>query len=287
MVVLNTELSRAAGFVMLPDSAVRSVQRALDILELLATEQEGLTLTEFASRLDVPKSSAHALVHTLRRRGYITQDPAQGTFRLGLRLWELGHAFRLEDEIARLARPIMRCVVDEIDEICQLAIRDGILNVYLARVDCLQPIRLISQVGVRLYCHATGLGKALLSVEPEAVIDQLYANVTLPRFTEHTITELPALKEELRQTRERGYAQDLEEYMPGLRCVAVPVSVLSGAPPVALSLSLPLQRATPDKLAECVRLLQRAAAELAASREQGERLADMVSGRGQGAAAPP
>ena len=74
---------------MLSDSAVRSVQRALDILELLADGRQGLTLTEFAARLDVPKSSVHALLHTLRRRGYISQDSGAGTFHLGLRLWEL------------------------------------------------------------------------------------------------------------------------------------------------------------------------------------------------------
>lgn len=254
---------------MLAASAVRSVQRALDILELLADERASLTLSEFAARLDLPKSSAHALLHTLRRRGYISQDDNQGPFRLGRRLWELGHTFDLEGELARLARPTMQRLVDEFDEICQLAIRDGIFNVYLAKVDCRQPIRLISQVGVRLYCHATGLGKALLSLESEATIERLYAGATLPRFTEHTITDLGALKEELRRTRERGYAEDLEEYMPGLRCMAVPVAILDGAPPVALSLSLPVQRATPERLVEGARLLRRAAAELAAAREAG------------------
>ena len=253
---------------MLSDSAVRSVQRALDILELLADGQQGLTLTEFAARLDVPKSSVHALLHTLRRRGYISQDSGAGTFHLGLRLWELAHAFRLEDALARQARPIMQRVVDEFDEICQLAIRDGQFNVYLAKVDCRQPIRMISQVGVRLYCHATGLGKALLSVEPEEVIEQLYAEATLPRFTEHTITDLATLRAELRRTRERGYAEDREEYMPGLRCVAVPIIVAHGVPPIALSLSIPAQRATPERLAEGVRLLRAAAAELVANHEQ-------------------
>ena len=253
---------------MLSDSAVRSVQRALDILELLADGRQGLTLTEFAGRLNVPKSSVHSILHTLRRRGYISQDGGQGTYHLGLRLWELGHAFKLEDELARRARPIMQRIVDEFDEICQLAIRDGQFNVYLAKVDCRQPIRMISQVGVRLYCHATGLGKAMLSLEPEAVIEQLYADAALPRFTEHTITDLPALKAELKRTRERGYAEDREEYMPGLRCVAVPIIVADTVPPIALSLSMPVQRATPERLAEGERLLQAAAIELGASRDR-------------------
>jgi DNA-binding IclR family transcriptional regulator len=250
---------------MSSDTTVKSVQRALDILEILAERQAGLTLTEFATHLDAPKSSTSALLHTLRRRGYINQERGRGTYHLGLRLWELGQAFNLEDGLARQAQPIMQRVVDEFDEICQLALRDGIFNVYLARVDCRQPIRLISQVGMRLYCHATGLGKALLAIEPEEVIDALYADVPLPRFTEHTITDLAALKEELRRTRARGYAEDREEYMPGLRCLAVSV-VTAGSPPLALSLSLPVQRATPARVARGIELLHEAAAALAAGR---------------------
>ena len=248
---------------MSSSTAVKSVQRALDIFEILADRPAGLTLTEFATRLAAPKSSVSALLHTLRRRGYLNQDSRTGTYRLGLRLWELGQGFELEEELARQARPIMQRVVDDIDEICQMALRDGIFNVYLAKVDCRQPIRLISQVGVRLYCHATGLGKALLALEPDEVIDRLYAGVTLPRFTEHTITDLAALKTELRRTRDRGYAEDREEYMPGLRCVAVAVR-LPGAPPLALSLSLPIQRATPDRLTRGIQLLREAETALAA-----------------------
>src|SRR5581483_11303014 len=103
---------------MSSDTAVKSVQRALDILEILADRQAGLTLTECATRLKAPKSSVSALLHTLRRRGYLNQDPSKGTYHLGLRLWELGHAFKLEEELARQAEPIMQGVVDDIDEIC-------------------------------------------------------------------------------------------------------------------------------------------------------------------------
>ena len=244
-------------------SGVKSTSRALDILELLADSSQGLTLTELARQLELPKSTVHGLVHTLRQRGYISQNETHRTFHLGLRLWEIGRAFQLEQELVRQALPIMRRLVDNLDEIVQLAVRDGIYNVYLAKVDCQQPIRLISQVGVRLFCHATGLGKALLSTEPDAEIDRLYADITLPGFTDNTITDVEALKEELRRTRARGYAEDREEYVAGLRCVAVPVVSHTGRTLAAMSFSLPAQRATDERLARAAALLRTAAGELA------------------------
>jgi DNA-binding IclR family transcriptional regulator len=245
-------------------SSVKSAQRALEIIEILAASGEGLTLTEVAARLQLPKSSAHALLHTLRHHGFVSLDEARRTFHLGLRLWEIGHAFPLHEEVVRQALPVMRALVDEFDEICQLAVRDGLFNVYLAKVDGRQPIRLISQVGARLYCHATGLGKALLACEPEAVIDDLYAGVALPRFTANTITDLAALKSELRRIRERGHAEDREEYVPGLRCVAAPVLAADGRPLAALSLSMPAQRAPEERVQAAAALVRGAAAAVAA-----------------------
>lgn len=246
------------------DSSVKSAQRTLEIIEALASSGEGLTLTEVAARLQLPKSSTHALLHTMRHHGFVSLDETRRTFHLGLRLWEIGHAFPLHEEVVRQALPVMRALVDEFDEICQLAARDGIFNVYLAKVDCRQPIRLISQVGVRLYCHATGVGKALLSCEPDAVIDQLYAGVVLSRFTDNTITDLAALKHELRRSRERGYAEDREEYVPGLRCVAVPVPAADGRALAALSLSIPAQRASVERLQTAAELARGAAGAIAA-----------------------
>ncbi|MCC6626797.1 MAG: IclR family transcriptional regulator [Chloroflexi bacterium] len=243
--------------------SVKSAERVLDIFELLADAVDGLTLSDVAQRLSLPKSSAHGLLHTLRQRGYVSLDDDRRAYHLGGRLWELNQAFRLPDVLARQALPVMRRIVDEFDEICQLAIRDGIFNVYLARVDCRQPIRLISQVGVRLYCHATGLGKALLACESEEALDRLYAGLTLHRFTEHTIAKLDELKRELRQVRALGYAEDRGEYVAGLRCIAVPVVTAAGAPVAALSFSIPAQRATAARRTEGLQLLRAAAKEIA------------------------
>jgi IclR family KDG regulon transcriptional repressor len=225
-----------------------SVDRSFAILELLAECPGGLTLSEVARRLTLPRSSAHVLLHTLGRRGYVSLSEEGRVFHLGLQCWALGRSFRLNDELARQALPIMRGIVDELDEIVQLAVRDGTHNVYLAKVDCRQPIQLISRVGMRLRCHATGLGKALLAALSDDEIDRLYASETIEQFTPNTLTDLPALKQALQATRERGFAEDREEYVVGLRCVAVPIVTAAGQTLAAMSISVPAPRATNDKL---------------------------------------
>jgi DNA-binding IclR family transcriptional regulator len=246
---------------MASDTAVKSAERAIDLIELVARHgsARGFTLTELAQQLDLPKSSVHGLVHTLQRRGYLSQDDTTRTFHLGLRLWELGRAFDLHDELVRLVLPIMRGIAADLNEIVQLAVRDGIHNVYLAKVDCDQPIQLISRVGARLHCHATGLGKALLSGLGDEEIDRLYDGMPLPQLTANTILDLEALKQEVRRVRAAGYAEDREEYVPGLRCVAVPLRSRQGQVLAAMSVSLPTPRATADRLARSLSLLHEGA----------------------------
>jgi IclR family transcriptional regulator, KDG regulon repressor len=231
----------------------------MDVIELLTREQEGLTFVEITAELGWPKSSSHALLQTMTRRGYLSLDEATRRFTLGLRVWEAGQAYNLYDDLVRQARPIMERMVDELDEITQLAIRDGRYNVYLAKVDCRQPMQLISSVGRRLPCYATGLGKALLAELSDAEIDRLYPDPSLPRFTPSTISDVDTLKSVLAEVRQRGYATDNEEYTRGLRCVAVPLRGRGGETLAALSCSIPTARAEAAKVDRALHLLQAAA----------------------------
>lgn len=243
---------------------VKSAERVLDVIELLTRERQGLTFGEVTAALGWPKSSSHALLRTMARRGYLSLDETTRQYTLGLRTWEAGQAYNLYDNLVRQALPVMQRVVDDVDEITQLAIRDGRYNVYLAKVDCRQPMQLISSVGRRLPCYATGLGKVLLAELDDAEIDRLYPEPRLPRFTPSTISDVAQLKSVLAEVRGRGYAIDREEYTPGLRCVAVPVRGRDGATLAALSCSIPSARLDAAKFRRALGLLQSAAAEIAA-----------------------
>lgn len=242
-------------------STVSSAGRANNPIEPVASSEGGLALAELSRRSGVPKSGLHGLVHTLRRRGDVGRDGTMRTFHLGLRVREVARAFDLHDEFVRVALPSMQAIVREMNERAQRAERDGIHNVYPANVDCEQPIQLISRVGARLHGHATGLGKALLPGMSDDAPDRRSAGVPLPRFTSAAITDLPALKRESRRVRAMGYAEDREEYVCGLRRVAVPLRSATGQVRAARSVSLPALRATEEEGATGLRLLLATAGE--------------------------
>jgi IclR family acetate operon transcriptional repressor len=187
-----------------------------DVLELLTSSGDGLAFSEIVARLNWPKSSAHALLMTMERRGYLARDQETRTYRLGIRAWEAGQAYRFHDDLTLHALGPMRRIVDEVDEIVQLAVRSGTDNVYLAKVDSQQAMQLVSRVGSRIPAHATGLGKVLLSELSDVAVDELYRHTALCPFTPNTITDLVRLKEELAEVRERGYAVDQQEFALGL-----------------------------------------------------------------------
>ncbi|MGH2604023.1 MAG: IclR family transcriptional regulator, partial [Dehalococcoidia bacterium] len=230
-------------------------------------ERDCLNFTELARRLELPKSSLHELLDVLATRSYITLDQESRRYSLGVRVWELGQAYVRYRELVRESLPVMTGIVRLLNETVQLSVLDGMENVYLAKVDCTHPVRLQSQVGKRLPAHATGLGKVLLAELAPAERDARIRNHPLARFTNQTITGLPALERELAAIRERGFALDDQEYTPGLRCVAVPIRDHLRQTAASISVSIPSIRAEPAQLALALR--QVAAASLEISRRLG------------------
>lgn len=264
---MNAELSVRNGSESRAIATVKSASRVFDIIELLAKTPEGLTFSSLNSRLGLPKSSLHALLHVMVTRGYVAFEQRHRTYHLGIRVWEAGQAYLHHRDLLREARPVMDQIVGQINETVQLAVLDGIENVYLAKVDCSHPVRLQSEVGRRLYAHATGLGKVLLAHLPDGEREARLAGLALPCFTPNTVIDPQSLNLELAQARASGFAVDDQEYTPGLRCVAVPIHDHEGMVIAALSASIPLMRANPAQLATALRAI--AAGSIAISRRLG------------------
>jgi DNA-binding IclR family transcriptional regulator len=233
----------------------KSAIRALDVLDALVKTADGATFAELQRSLGFPKSSLHELLSVLVSRGYVDLDLSSKAYMLGIRVWENGQAYLQHHTLLHEARPVMDRIVEQLNETVQLATLDGLENVYLAKVDCSHPIRLASEVGKRLFAHATGLGKAQLAYLPQEVLTQRLKGQTLPRFTANTIVDPAALMEELDAIRERGFAIDGEEYAEGLECLAVPIHDHSGRVSAAISASIPTIRATIDQESLALRLL--------------------------------
>ena len=225
--------------------AVKSAERTLAILELLTRHEEPLTFTEIAQALRYPRSSLHGLLRTLVERGWAEFDPAGRAYTLGIRTLSAGNAYTRTLGLVERALPLMEKIRDGIDETVQLAVRDGLHNVYVAKVDGRQTLTLASEVGRRLPAYATGVGKVLLAGLGREELDDLLAGVDLVPVTSHTITDKSRLREHLQHVRRRGFSIDNEEYTLGIRCVAVPIFDVSRRPVAALSVSVPAIRFTP------------------------------------------
>lgn len=244
---------------------VRTAARVVAVLDLLA-EQGPLTLTEVARRLELPKSSAHGLVHTLASGGYL-EHRDDGAYGLGLRLWQVAQSYDGIERMRRLIKPVMDELVERTGETVQLAQLDGTDVLYLEISLSPHPMKLASAVGERLPAHAAGLGKALLAaLDPDDARERLGAT-ELVALTPNTITDLDALMRELTAIRRRGYSLDNEEALLGLRCVATGIRDGSGSTAGGLSVSIPTPRYSKAVAADVRSALEEAATE--ASRRLG------------------
>jgi DNA-binding IclR family transcriptional regulator len=242
--------------------AIQSVERALDILEAFERGPAEIGVSELGRETGLHKSTVFGLLNTLCRRGYVEKNPESGKYRLGLRAFQIGSVVLNRMDLPALAAPILQELVDKHQETVHLVVRDGFNVVYIAKRESPRSVRIVSQVGRRLPCYCTGVGKVLLAHMPEEELQALLSANELKRFTRNTIVEPQALKAELRVIRERGYALDNEEIEEGLKCVAAPVRNHTGKVVAAMSVAGPASRMTSGRIAEIIDSVKSAALEL-------------------------
>ena len=241
-----------------PTGDVQSVARAFDLLEALAASDGEDTLAALADRCGLAVPTAHRLLGTLQRRGYVRRLEDR-RYALGAGLIGLGRV--AVPPLADAAMPVLRELEDAFHETANLAVLDGDLVLYVAQVPSRQRMRMFTEVGRRVLPHSTGVGKAMLSAMAEPHVRSLVARTGLPSFTPSTLTDPDAFVADLRASRHRGFAVDDSEQEVGVRCIAV---VVPGLPsPTAVSISGPAARITDAIVPEVVEALQVAAARLA------------------------
>ncbi len=225
-----------------------STLKALSVLEALVRASGPATLTELMQATGLPKPSLHRTLSLFEDAGYVQREPAGRAYAVGPRLASLGLAILSNDAVATLRRSILRQLVDEVGETCNLSmLRKGEV-VYLDRVEASWPLRLHLPVGSTVPAHCSASGKLLLASLPAAERDALIEALPLQRFTENTITDRALLAKELDRIVATGYSVDDEEYVVGVACVAVPVRLSGGEVVAAVAVHaatarLPLQRA--------------------------------------------
>lgn len=236
----------------MPKGANRSVARALAILSEVSRSTKALSFVDFQRQLNLPKATLHKLLLTLEALRFLHRDEESGRYSMGLAAMELsiGGATRSSD-IRTIVSPILRRLVEKYNETANLGVLDGDEEILLERID--PPNQIVRlKIGWRHSAYGSSGGRACLAVRGEAIVAAMPEK--LRPLTENTLKTRRELQAHLRDVKEQGYALDLEECYPGVRCVGVAVDV-PGWPALGIAFTLPLQRASIQRLHELAKPL--------------------------------
>lgn len=233
---------------------VRSVIKALHILELFTPTQTELSLAQLSRLTDMPKSTLLNMLKTLESEGYLLHLQKTQTYRLGYKTLQLGYSVRSSMPIIQYAIPFMEDLMSKTHETVYLTTHVNGQVFYLDGVYYSRRFGKYSITGKTLPLHCTGCGKAMLSYMTREETESIIRRWGLRRFTPNTITDPEALFSEIAATRERGYAIDTEEETLGVRCVATAIRNTQGRPVGAVSIQGTTMSMTDERIAECARL---------------------------------
>jgi DNA-binding IclR family transcriptional regulator len=200
-----------------------SLDKSLQILDLLSKNQKGLSLSDLATKLGFPQSTIHHILSTFLPYDYISQDPETKKYSLGFKFLTIGKMILDNLDIRKIANPYLQQLNKECGEAVHLAILSNGKVVYIDKIDKPGGLTLATYIGFYTDPHAAAGGKMLLSELPPEKIIEIYRDNPLKVYGKKTITNINKLLSELKKIQKQGYAIDDEEYYEGVRCVAAPI----------------------------------------------------------------
>ncbi len=206
-----------------PAWKINSVAKCIRVLKCFTDVSPEWSLTQLAQKLSMPKSTLLNMLKTLEMFELIVRSPVNNTYHLGIELLEMGYSVRSSLPILQYAIPLLEELQEKTGKIIYFTIPKNGKILYLESIYPGKRNIHYSVTGKTLPMHCTGCGKAIMSHLRQEEIDTIINHYGLSRFTPTTITDYHQLMEELRITRERGYAIDLSEESFGVKCVAVPI----------------------------------------------------------------
>jgi len=229
-------------------STHRSLERGLAALEWAATADRPVALVEAARHLGLHRSTAHHLMQTLVRTGYLRQEERSRGYELTQKLYQLtGRGWRPE-QLGAMAEPLLQALTRDTGEGTSLAVWHEAKVRIVAKQETDGPVRVVQDIAAERPLYCTAVGKVLAAWMPRAELQVALNGESMKRRTAKTITTREAFAAELRRIRSAGYAIDDEEQYEGLRCIAMPVFAYAGDAVASLCVVGPKQRMTHQKL---------------------------------------
>lgn len=222
---------------------INAVSKCFRVLETLGAAQRPMTLKDLTQACGLEKSAVQRLTHTLLVLGYLRQDATTRAYVLSSRLLELSHSVLAMNRVRELAEPHLRALNQSCQETVNLMELEGNEIVYVSRFPSTHPVSVDLHVGSRLPAFCSAAGRAMLAWLPQPDVDRILSGPREP-MTEHTVTDLGALRESLRAVKLDGFVVMSQEAFIGDISVAAPVFSRDGEIACAINIAVPTARWT-------------------------------------------
>src|SRR6516162_3554873 len=236
---------------------ITSLQRGLRLLHLFGRTAKGVPAAEVAKASGLPVSTVHRFLANLETAGFLNCDDA-GNYHLGIACVSLGQAAREQLDIRRVSLRHLEELNRRTRETVHLTVRHGLSAVYLEKLESPEPLRIYSRIGASVPLFCTAVGKVMLAYVEDGEQEKVLNQLELRRFTENTVGSIQELQAQLQRVRKDGYACDLEEHEPHIRCIAAPIWDHAGLVNASLSVTGPAVRMPPTRLREIAPLIREA-----------------------------
>jgi DNA-binding IclR family transcriptional regulator len=240
-----------------------SALRAFRMLECIAQQSDGKTMSALMRDTTLPKQTVHRILEQLLLAGLVVKYPGDRRYQLGRRIEDFAVAALMAGPSQRERHGILQALVDDLGETCNITTLTGSDIVYLDRVEAAWPLRVILAPGSHVPLHATASGKLLLSLLPKPQRERLLSILPMRAVTGKTNTERSKLEQELVRTRRERIGINQEEHLQGLIAVAVPVMLTKEKACAAVAVQAPVGRKSLEDLLGCVPRMRSAAEAIA------------------------
>lgn len=225
-----------------PKPSVQVIERMFTLIDILASREEAISLKEISEKSGLHPSTTHRILNDLAT-GRFVDRPESGSYRLGMRLLELGNLVKGRLNVRDAALIPMRDLHKLIQQPVNLSMRQGDEIVYVERAYSERSgMQVVRAIGGRAPLHLTSTGKLFLAADDPQHVRTYATRTGLPGHTHNSITQLAVLERELNKARQSGVARDNEELELGVRCMAAGVYDDQGKLIAGLSISAPADR---------------------------------------------
>lgn len=240
-----------------------SLARGLAVIQAFSQQRRLMSTSQISQKTGIPRAAVRRCLYTLNKLGFVSSDDGRN-FCLRPKILSIGHTYLGSMPLAKAAQPVLKHVSHTLNESSSIAILDGDDILYIARESTSRIMTIDLDIGSRLPAACTSMGRAMLSLQPQAELDAFLGRTKLVQYTASTISTTPALALELGKIKQQGYAIIDQELEIGLRSIAVPIVDDNGTAAAAINVGAQASRISlADMQNRFLPVLKEAAQELA------------------------